>query len=82
MLDRAQEATSVGSVHDAVIVRQRQHHHAANRDAVATVFVGQHCCSLDHRAGTEDGNLWLVDDRRIEQGAAAARVRQRERATA
>ena len=38
--------------------------------------------ALDDRAGAEDADLRLVDDRRVEQRAAAAGVGQRERAAA
>src|SRR5680860_1277375 len=82
LLHRGEEPRGVRSVHQPVVVRQRQVHHRADRDRLAAVRVGHHDRSLDHRAGAEDAHLRLVDDRRVEQGTPAAGVGERERAAA
>ena len=48
-------------------------------DDLAEVGVLHHHRALHDRPDAEDRDLRLVDDRRVEQGAAAARVGQRER---
>ena len=81
-LHRDQEAGGVGAVDDAVVVGQGQVDHRADRDRLAAVGVGDDDRALDDRAGAEDRDLRLVDDRGVEQRAAAAGVGQREGATA
>ena len=82
LLDRAEEAGGVGAVDDAVVVGQRQVHHRPDGDRLAEVGVVDHDRPLDDRAGAEDADLRLVDDRGVEQGAAAAGVGEREGAAA
>src|SRR6202030_4333016 len=50
------------------------------RDHLAQGRVLDHDRAPDYGTGAEDGDLRLVDDGRVEQGAAAARIGQRERA--
>src|SRR6478609_8583820 len=73
-LHRAEEPSGVGPVDDAVVVGQREVHHRADRDGLAAVGVGDDDGPLDDRAGAEDGDLRLVDDRGVEERAAAAGV--------
>src|SRR6478672_4252957 len=77
-LHRGEEAGRVGTVDDAVVVGQRQVHHRADGDGLAAVGVGHDHRPLDDCPGAEDADLRLVDDRRVEQRAAAAGVGQRE----
>src|SRR5215212_11182043 len=44
--------------------------------------IGDDHWTLDQRAGTEDGDLRLVDDRSVHQCSGGAVVRDRERAAA
>ena len=62
-----------------MVVGEREVDHRAHRDHLAEGGIGDHHGPLDDRAGAQDRDLRLVDDRRVEQGAAAARVGQRER---
>src|SRR5262249_13051717 len=61
-------------------VGQRQVDHGADRDDLAEGGVHHDDGALDDAADPEDGDLGLVDDRGVEQRAAAAGVGQRERA--
>src|ERR671910_845139 len=79
LLDRREESGGIRAVDEPVVVRQREVRHRADRDAVGTRLVGDDDGPLDDRARAEDADLWLVDDRRVEQGPAAAGVGQRER---
>ena len=79
VLDRGEEACCVSAIDDAVVVRQRKEHHLANSYALADLRIGDDDRTLDDRAGPEDRDLRLIDDRRVEQCATAAGVRQRER---
>src|SRR4051812_18742737 len=73
-LHRHQEAGGVGAVDDAVVVRQREVDHRADRDDLAELRVLDDDRALHHAAGAEDADLRLVDDRRVEQRAARSRV--------
>ena len=79
-LTRDQEPGGVGAVHQPVVVGQRQVDHRPDGDDLAERRVLDHDGALDDGAGAEDADLRLVDDRRVEQRAAAAGVGQRERA--
>ncbi|EME61428.1 ABC transporter ATPase [Amycolatopsis decaplanina DSM 44594] len=78
LLDRRDEAARVGPVHQAVVVGQRQERHRPDGDRVVAVGVRDHDRALHDRAGTEHAGLRLHDDRRVEQGAVGADVRDRE----
>src|SRR6185312_11953650 len=80
VLHRDEEPGGVGAVHEPVVVGQRQVDHGADRDDFAEGRVHDDDGALDHAADAEDAHLRLVDDRRVEQRAAAAGVGQRERA--
>ncbi len=82
VLHRDEEPGGVGAVHEPVVVGQRQVDHGADRDDLAERRVLDDDGALDHAADAEDADLRLVDDRRVEQRAAAAGVGQRERAAA
>ena len=79
LLDGREEATGIGAVDDAVVVGEREVGHAAHRDALAAPVVGHDDRTLDDGADAQDRDLRLVDDRRVEQRAVAAEVRDRER---
>src|ERR671919_427282 len=74
LLDRREESGGIRAVDEPVVVRQREVRHRADRDAVGAGLVGDDDGSLDHRARAEDADLGLVEDRRVEQGSAAAGV--------
>src|SRR4051794_3180941 len=76
--DRRQEPRRVGAVDDPVIVGQRQVDHRPDRDDLAELRVLHDDRALHHRTDAQNGDLWLVDDRRVEEGTAAAGVGQRE----
>ena len=78
-LDGAQEACGVGTIDQAVVVRQCEVDHLSNRDDVAASVILDNDGTLDHGAGSEDGHLRLVDDGCIEECAAAAGVGESER---
>src|SRR5689334_24164882 len=82
LLHGDQEAGRVRTVDQPVVVGQGQGDHRPDRDDLAEVWVVDHDRPLHDRAGAEDADLRLVDDRRVEQGTAAAGVGQRERAAA
>src|SRR3954454_10439609 len=82
LLDGDEEAGGVRAVDDAVVVGQREVDHRPDRDRLAAVGVRDDDWPLDDAACSEDRHLRLVDDRRVEERAAAAGVRQRERPAA
>src|SRR6202020_280747 len=75
-----QEAGRVGAVDEAVVVGEGQVDDGADGDHFAEGGVVHHDRALDHGAGAEDADLAPLDDRGVEQGAAAARVGHGERA--
>ena len=75
-----EEAGGVRAVDEPVVVGQRQVDHGADRDDLAERRVLDDHGALDHAADAEDADLRQVDDRGVEQRAAAAGVGQRERA--
>src|SRR5829696_2197482 len=81
-LDGAEEPGRFSSVHKPVVVGHRQVHHVAHRDHLAELRIGDHHRTLDQRAGAEDGDLGLVDDRGVHQRTGRAVIRDREGAAA
>ena len=79
-LHRDEEPGGVRAVDEPVVVGQRQVDHGPDRDHLAERRVLNDDGALDHAADAEDADLRQVDDRRVEQRAAAAGVGQRERA--
>ena len=61
-----------------MVVGHGQVHHVADRDHLAEVGVLDHHGPLHQRAGAEDGDLGLVDDRGVHQGAGRTVVGDRE----
>jgi hypothetical protein len=80
-LEGAEEPGGVRPVDDAVVVGEREVHHRPDRDRLPHLGVGDDDRALHDGTRAQDGDLRLVDDRRVEQRAAAAGVRQGERAT-
>src|SRR6184192_236807 len=78
LLHGGEEARRVRAVDDAMVIGQRQIHHRANGDRLAEVRVTDDDRALDDCSRAEDGDLWLIDDRGVEQRAAATGVGQRE----
>src|SRR5215469_11876926 len=78
VLHGGQEAGSVGSVDEPVVVGEREVDHRADGDHLAERGVLHHHRPLHHRAGAQDRHLRLVDDGRVEQRPPAAGVGQRE----
>ena len=60
-----------------MVVGQGEVDHRADRDDIAAVVADDNR-ALDDTPGAEDRHLWLVDDRRIEERAAAAGVGEGE----
>src|SRR4051812_49579104 len=65
-----------------MVVGHREVHHRPDRDRLAAVHVRNDDRTLDDGAGAEDPDLRLVDDGGVEEGPAAAGVREREGAAA
>src|SRR3954449_8781569 len=65
-LHRGQKACGVCPVHDPVVVGERQVAHRPDRDGLTEVLVVDDDRALDDRAGAEDADLRLVDDRGVE----------------
>src|SRR3569833_2997901 len=77
LLQVAQEAARVRAVDEAVVVRQREVHHRADRDRVVAVLVAHDPRALDDRVRAEDAGLRLADHGRAVERAVAAGVRDR-----
>ncbi len=81
LLDGRQEARGVGAVDEPVVVRQRQVDHRPRRDQSRRgPGRRRRPARLTTAPVPRIADLRLVDDRRVEQRAAAAGVGQRERA--
>src|SRR5690606_37436507 len=80
LLDGGEEPHRVRTVHQPVVVGEREVHHGPRHDDLTQLRVVDHHRPLDHGAGPQDGDLRLVDDRGVEERPPAAGVGQRERA--
>ena len=60
-----QKLLGVRTIHDAVIVCQSKICHLTDRYVIVTVRRGQNLCTLFDRAHTKNGDLGLIDDRRV-----------------
>src|SRR5438105_13203759 len=72
------ELRGVGSVHEPVIVGEAEVHHRPDRDHVLAALVLDDDRPLDERLDVEDRHLRLADDRRADDRAPAAGVRDGE----
>src|SRR5215467_5220090 len=80
VLYRDQEPRRVGAVDQPVIISQGQVHDRAHRGDLAKIGILDDHRSLADRSRAKDADLRLIDDWRVEQRPATARVGQRERA--
>src|SRR5690606_23470065 len=80
-LDGLQEATCIGAVNQTVIVGQAQVHHVADGNRIVALCVGNDHWTLHDRTGAQDCDLWLVDDRGVEQCTNRTDVGDREGTT-
>src|SRR5919201_3552238 len=74
------ELRGVGAVDQPVVVGEAEVHHRPDRDHVLAALVRDDDGPLDQRLDVEDRHLRLADDRRADDRAPAAWVRDRERA--
>src|SRR6202451_3354857 len=72
-----QEAVAQDAVDDAMVVRQRQVHHGADRERVGAVNL-DHPRPLLHLAHPQDSDLRLIDNREAVEIALAPWIRERE----
>src|SRR5699024_11245683 len=66
VLDGGHEATGIGTVHDLVVVGQRQVDHLADGDRIDAVLGDDHR-ALDNSTGAQDSGLWRNQDRGVGQ---------------
>jgi hypothetical protein len=78
LLQLGHELRGVGAVDQPVVIGEAEEHHVPDRDRVVAVAVGDDDRALHDRLDVEDRHLALGDDRRADQRAEDAGVRDRE----